>query len=725
MSNPRKHFWEFDQFRADATERVLWRADEPVALTQKAFDVLLVLIEGQGHIVTKDELMEKVWPDTFVEESNLSQNIYTLRKTLGETAEGEGYIQTVPRRGYRFARPVNEVKEEAMTAPPIEIVQPVTTVSAEALPVAAEVPLPTVPTSRRGVFVGLGAAALVALVALGWLYAQRRARVTTPNELTLTALTTTGNIMATAIAPDGKYVAYATNDNDRLSTLWLEELVTATRRAIIPPAETRYYALTFTPDGTQLYYSAANQETARRSLFRVSLLGGPSKKLTDEVNLAVSFAPDGKQMALRRALNARRVCVLTLSDIEAAQERELVTVRYPELLYDPAWSPDGQMIAAAAGNPNESAGMYVIATRAADGASKTLTAQRWKWIGQVAWLDANALLMVAQPTDGELKQLWRLDLRDGTAQRMSNDTNTWNRLSYSATTRTIAAMQVEQLSHVYLLPVNEPKREQKISFGAGGFRGDISWLPDGRLIYDGKARNSAVISVMNQDGSNAHSLTNALTQGAWVGATTTSKDGRYVVFASDLGGGRHLWRMQADGSELIQLTYGQGEDHPAISPDNEWVYFTLREHVGTDRPTIGRVPFKGGDVQPVTTDFTAYPALSPDGKYLACLHAIEPGLHPWHLALYPLTGGQPTKIFTHAIATGHTPQWSPDGQTLAYSENPTSAPSKLWLQSINESQSRVLAEFTGERIFGLGWSHDGKQLVLVRGLWATNIVLAR
>ena len=102
MRQKTKEFYEFGRFRIDLTERLLLCGDETLSLTQKAFDVLLVLVEERGHIVEKDVLMEKVWPDRFVEEGNLSQNIYILRKLLGNMPNGKPFIETIPRRGYRF-----------------------------------------------------------------------------------------------------------------------------------------------------------------------------------------------------------------------------------------------------------------------------------------------------------------------------------------------------------------------------------------------------------------------------------------------------------------------------------------------------------------------------------------------------------------------------------------------------------------------------------------------
>ena len=104
--------YEFGPFRVDPVERVLFHAGAPVPLTAKVFDILLLLLENNGHIVEKDRLIKAVWPDTFVEDGNLTQNISVLRKVLAAGEEGHPYIQTIPKRGYRFAGYVHEVFED-------------------------------------------------------------------------------------------------------------------------------------------------------------------------------------------------------------------------------------------------------------------------------------------------------------------------------------------------------------------------------------------------------------------------------------------------------------------------------------------------------------------------------------------------------------------------------------------------------------------------------------
>lgn len=115
MSLETNDFYEFDAFRLDPRERVLLRGGQMVQLTPKAFETLLVLIQSSNHIVEKDELMKRIWPDTFVEEANLAVNISLLRKTLGERPGGGQYIETVPRRGYRFVADVSRKWDEPTT----------------------------------------------------------------------------------------------------------------------------------------------------------------------------------------------------------------------------------------------------------------------------------------------------------------------------------------------------------------------------------------------------------------------------------------------------------------------------------------------------------------------------------------------------------------------------------------------------------------------------------
>lgn len=112
MSNKPRHFFQFGPYRLDPDRRLLLRENKAVPVQPKAFDILLVLCQNSEKVVPKEELLNKVWPDTFVEESNLAQNIFVLRKTLGDMVDEKRYIITVPGRGYRFAEKVSVIEEE-------------------------------------------------------------------------------------------------------------------------------------------------------------------------------------------------------------------------------------------------------------------------------------------------------------------------------------------------------------------------------------------------------------------------------------------------------------------------------------------------------------------------------------------------------------------------------------------------------------------------------------
>src|SRR5438067_862702 len=115
-----KRLYQFGSYRLDAVERVLLRDGQPVNLAPKDLETLLVLVERAGHIVEKGELLEKVWPGVFVEEGNLARHIFNLRQVLGDSPDGRKYIETIPKRGYRF---VAAAQEDPEATAPYSIVQ--------------------------------------------------------------------------------------------------------------------------------------------------------------------------------------------------------------------------------------------------------------------------------------------------------------------------------------------------------------------------------------------------------------------------------------------------------------------------------------------------------------------------------------------------------------------------------------------------------------------------
>ncbi|MFN7929576.1 MAG: transcriptional regulator [Blastocatellia bacterium] len=183
MSNVGKHLYEFGPFRLDADRQRLMREGEPISLPPKAVELLTLLVERQGQVVEKEFLLTALWPDTVVEESNLTQNVYLLRKALGQATDGQTFIETFSKRGYKFAPTVQlAVEDEALiitkhTQARIRITQEDTDTEQPAalpapqalsLPQPSEAPLHLAESQRRLPILrrqwGLGLVVLVLLV---------------------------------------------------------------------------------------------------------------------------------------------------------------------------------------------------------------------------------------------------------------------------------------------------------------------------------------------------------------------------------------------------------------------------------------------------------------------------------------------------------------------------------------------------------------------------------
>jgi len=158
MAQAAKHLYEFGPFRIDPSEGLLLRDEQPIPLAPKAFEALLLLVESSGHLIEKGVLMQKLWPDSFVEEANLSKYIFTLRQALSDGEDGQKYIETVPKRGYRFVASVQKLAAESVEQAP-----------AEMLSCEGEGAKTVTSTTRRRIALVSAVLAATAMVLLVWL----------------------------------------------------------------------------------------------------------------------------------------------------------------------------------------------------------------------------------------------------------------------------------------------------------------------------------------------------------------------------------------------------------------------------------------------------------------------------------------------------------------------------------------------------------------------------
>jgi len=234
--------------------------------------------------VLKEELMKRLWPDTFVEESNLTFNIQQLRKALGDNARKPIYVETIPRRGYRFIAgveiaPANQPNETAPAPSTTDVL------------IAPQVVAPT--RARVAAILTLIGIAIATIGLVYWTVARRGGESSMGSKridskagkgLTLTGLTATGQSRHVAISPDGKYVAY-TRNSQNLASIWVRQLASNSNVQIV--TADRVAGLEFANSGESLYFVKGDPT----ALYRVSLIGGVPTKIIDVLEATSLFHP--------------------------------------------------------------------------------------------------------------------------------------------------------------------------------------------------------------------------------------------------------------------------------------------------------------------------------------------------------------------------------------------------------------------------------------------------
>jgi Tol biopolymer transport system component/DNA-binding winged helix-turn-helix (wHTH) protein len=772
MADQARHLYEFGPFRLDAREGRLWRDGEVVSLTQKAFEVLLLLVSHSGRVVEKEEFINRIWPDTYVEEGILTVYVSVLRKALGDDRNGHKYIETVPKRGYRFVMSVREVPLE-VAAPQSATTQAgvkeelssqreaegVGGVNGTPLPVSGagvsgrseaaratyeiEASPPDSPggelarrTKRHRTKAALAVVALGLLTTFGLYKLGARNRSASPlQKMRIVRLTMNGRATAPALSPDGKYLAYALDEAGRQG-IWLRHIATGSDALIVPPAEgvhhtlflAAYAKLIFSPDGHYIYYSKVESKHAGvGAIYQVPVLGGAPRKIIEGVlaflggdPVAFALSPDGQRLAFARYDFTKGETTLTVANTDGSGEQRLTTHQAPEYLYSPAWSPDGKVIAGVLQGTDER-GRYtnIVGVAAEGGAEKVITSQRWYVAGQIGWLaDGRGLAAIVMEQVTSPLQIWHVSYPRGEVRKITNDLHRYRGVSLTADSRTLATVQEEMISRIWIIPGADAGRARQATSNKDDGRWGVAWTPDGEILYTSSAGGGLNLWAVNPATGQTRQLT---TDGAMNQQPAASPDGRYVVFISGRAGSgvRNVWRMDADGGNFTRLTRGKSEWRPSCSPDGKWVVYHSLDAGG--RFSLWKVPLEGGD--PVRlTDQTTYNAdVSPDGKMIACAYAAKPDT-PHKLAVFSFDGGQPLRVFDLLPTAVDLFRWTPDSLALTYIDT-LNGVSNIWKQPLSGGPPQQLTGFKSDQILSFDWTRDGKQLAIARGSFDSDIVL--
>ncbi|MDQ3258862.1 MAG: hypothetical protein M3R15_34190, partial [Acidobacteriota bacterium] len=588
----------------------------------------------------------------------------------------------------------------------------------------------------RSITVWLTALVVILVGVAGGLYkffGPNRAGSSSPpfQSMKITRLATNGRATDAIVSPDGKYVVYVAEESGRQG-LWGKQIATSSNVQIVAPSEIEYQGLTFSRDGNYVYYVAAEDNSSAGALYQVPALGGGTvRKLIADVSGAITLAPDGRRIAfISRQPSGEQALMIASADGNV--ERKLATRKYPDFFREPAWSPDGEVIACAAGSYAGGFYMNVIEVSVANGAEKPISARKWWSVGRVAWLsDGSGLVITSRDqASGTPKQISYLSYPAGEVRRISNDLSDYGGASLTADSNLLVTVQSEQVANIWIAPraakpslrtaragpVVDTSRAKQITFSKYDQVSGLCWAPGNKIVYTSNASGNWDIWVMEADGTNQKPLTVNAQNNL---DPSVSPDGRYIVFGSNRTGSFNIWRMDIDGVNQKQLSNGGSEWWPSVSPDGRWVVYTS---ISSGKWTLWKVPAEGGDAVRLTDEFSGWPSVSPDGKLIACSYWSGQGAFQPKLATIPFDGGPPVKIFDVPNYELQPVHWVDDGRALTYYDD-RSGVSNIWSQPVDGGPPKQLTDFKSEKIFAYDWSPDGRQVATARGVSTSGVVL--
>jgi Tol biopolymer transport system component/DNA-binding winged helix-turn-helix (wHTH) protein len=638
-------FYEFDDVHVDVEKRRVTRGDEVVPLTPKVFELLLIFLENRGEVLEKERLMELLWPDSFVEESNLTQNIAVLRKALGENSRSPRFIVTVPGKGYRFVSNVSVISSGTANGN-----------GHGSAPDDVGSTMPAEPDRAPSASVKIaGVVALVLVAAITVYFITSRRTAPPPSVERTLQLTSFASLdLYPAFAPTGNAVAFS-SDKDGQFEIYVKQLVAGANELQLTSDGNQNFQAAFSPDGSRVAYHSV----VRDGVWVVPSSGGTPKRLT-EFGSNPAWSPDGSLIVFQSdsltdlgsgARNAMPPSTLWLVATDGLGEpRRLTAVGSPPGGHgSPEWSPDGKRIMFDT-NDWASSSIWSVASDGSDlrpvlPAHSSSNGERWITASDAVYTrDGHSIFYIADMglsiktvrinsngvADAEPTKIF-----DSSAARV-------RLLAVNPDAKRIAYSAINTTSNLFLTDIgsngapSEPKQLTRI---ADSRAVSPTFSPDGKMIayQEYTTGTAANIHLMQVDGSRDRQLTTKMGfNPSWY------PSGDRVGFSVPHGEGSEYWFAATDGSvERKLLSFEDNEIFNArLRADGKSLIFNSKRS-GTIN--LWEIPIEGGDARQLTFDseLAGFPAVSRDGKWIAL--QIKRGGNT-HVAYMPAEGGEVQQI---------------------------------------------------------------------------------
>ena len=636
----------FDEVEIDVACFAVTRGGRPVALEPKAVTLLLYLVEHRSRVVSKDEIFEVLWKDTFVTPNALTRLVAQLRRELGDVAGEARYIQTVHRRGYRFIGPVRELDTEAESA---------------------KTPGPPPRSDARGrgraILPAAAACLLVVMAAVTAILLRPADRSTPLGEafsagVAEQATASLGFDTDPALSPDGRHLAWSSDRSGR-AEIYLRELERPHTERRLTDDGMENVEPAWSPDGRWIAYHSR----ARRGIWVVRVEGGEPRRVAG-FGARPAWSPDGRRIAFGASgrVMAARTRLWSVAP-DGGDLLPLTTAGRPEGAHQmPVWTSDGSHVAFVAGTPGRST---VWVQQLADG--RLTHVRDAHMVAALAFAPGGGALLWAEASPVGHGRVWRraLDLSSGQAIGKAVEDQATGRVpvaGLSVAGGRIAYVATRVESNLWTLPLDRDGRPGvPRPLTQSTFRNTFPvFSPDG----------SAVAFQLKRPGSDTEVWTIAAAGGEPAPLLTDNPRG---FFAHWLPGGERVLAVEraTGGSRFTYLNLRSGrrdvvravdrEQHPRLSPDGGSVAFHAPVE-GTLQVFVA--PVQGGSSRQLTFSPTdaAYPAWSPDGSRLAV--EVRRG-EDVHIALVSAAGG-PLEFLTSGPGLHWPHSWAPDNDRIAF-----------------------------------------------------------
>jgi serine/threonine protein kinase len=542
-----------------------------------------------------------------------------------------------------------------------------------------------------------------------------------------------GKAVAPAISPDGRYIAYVSGEVGNRS-LVVRQIATDSQVTVVPATNLNLQNVSFDPEGDHVYYTQTRSDFSINTLYQVPTLGGTPKKLIEDVDSGVTFAPGGKQFAFMRHVSDDNSDVVFIADTATLATEQLTSTKGTDFDFFSnrmAWSPDGKRILLGAGKRQSSfvVGTWFAEVSIADKAVRKLEAEKeFLGVNNFAWLDdGSGFLFVGRETQNQPAQIWRASYPGLGLKQITNDFNDYLDLSISAGGDQIVTVKSDTTASLWRTAPGGRDGDQITAEGRGmeGALG-VAQMPDGQLVYARSEGKSSSLWTADPDGKNAKSL--VADAGAFAVSPAVTPDGKTVVFNLQKDKTSRIWRVDADGKNAAILTTEESADadfNPSITPDGKTVVFQ-RQFAGQDRSVLMKVPVEGGKPEILLSSEqwgVFQPRVSPDGKRLAFVgYDVKTFDKKIHIAAFDNAAiGKMENEIDYNLVSGF--RWAPDGRSLTVLTN-RGGILNIWRQPLDGAAPTQMTNYNSGRIFNFAWANDGR-LLLARGNTNNDLILIR